>query len=122
MIKRLDTLDVATTDLVAASRAYEDNFSFRVARGIDDASATIVIGDAQIRLRSGAPVADLIAASGEGLAAIWLEADNVVEASMALRAAGVRYAPLRQEGDRRVLAVDPESANMVPLFIFDRNR
>ncbi|MGH7841913.1 MAG: VOC family protein [Candidatus Binataceae bacterium] len=120
MIKRFDRLDVATTDLGAASGAYEHNFGFSVRPGDDAETATIAIGDAEIRLRAGAPVAELIAATGEGLAAVWLEADDVDSVAAALQRAAVEFAPIRREGDRRVLAVNPGSANMVPLYIFDR--
>jgi hypothetical protein len=120
MIKRFDRLDVATTDLGAASAVYEQNFGFSVRTGDDGEHATIAIGDAQIRLQSGAPIAELIASSGEGLAAIWLEADDVASVAEALRRAAVDFAPVRQEGARRVLAVNPSAANMVPLYIFDR--
>ncbi|HLW71799.1 MAG TPA: VOC family protein [Candidatus Binataceae bacterium] len=120
MIKRFDRLDVATSDLAAASLAYEQNFGFSVLAGDGGESATIAIGDAQIRLQTGASVAELLASSGEGLAAIWLEADDVAIVADALRRAAVEFAPIRQEGDRRVLAINPAAANMVPLFIFDR--
>lgn len=119
MIKRLDRLDVATTDLAAAGTAYRNNFGFTVAADDAGVSATIRIGDAQILLETGASVADIIATSGEGLAAVWLEADDVEKMATDLQGAGILCAPLRREGDKRILAVDPKSANMVPLFIFD---
>jgi hypothetical protein len=59
-------------------------------------------------------------ATGEGLAALWLEADDVEPIVAALERAGLAYRPIRREGDRRVLEVDPSAANLVPLFIFDR--
>jgi predicted enzyme related to lactoylglutathione lyase len=120
VIKRFDRLDVATTDLAEASAAYEHNFGLSVIRGADGGSATIAIGDAEIRLREGAAVAEVIATSGEGLAAIWLEADDVEQVAAALQRSGVPVAALLHEGERRVLAIDPASANMVALFIFDR--
>jgi len=119
MIKRFDTLEVATTDLADAAGIYARNFGLKPAAPHDDA-VRIAIGDAQIRLRSGAAVADLIAASGEGLGAIWLEADDIDQVAGALERAAVKFAPIRREGDRRVLAVDASAANQVPLFIFDR--
>ena len=125
MIKRFDRLDVATSDLADAAAIYARNFGFAVRRksgsgeaGFDDALVTV--GDAEIRLRSGVGAADFIAANGEGLAAVWLEADNVDEVSAALDRAGLAHRPVRLEGDRRVLEVDPKAANMVLLFIFDR--
>jgi len=120
MIKRLDRLDIATSDLADAAAAYERNFDFKVRRipGSDD--AVIAIGDAEIRLRTGAAAADVIASAGEGLAAVWLEADDVEQVAGALRKAGLAFSPVRKEDGRRVLAVDPKAASMVPLFIFDR--
>ena len=120
MIKRFDRLEVATSDLADAGKAYEHNFGFTVRPASSPDEATIAIGDAEIRLRTGAPVADLLAATGEGLAAVWLEADDVDETAAVLSGAGVGFAPIRREGDRRVLAVDPKAANLVPLYIFDR--
>jgi predicted enzyme related to lactoylglutathione lyase len=120
MIKRFDRLDIATADLADATRLYEHNFDFVVRREGSSDDATIKIGDAEIRLRAGLAAADVIAATGEGLAAIWLEADDLDSVAAALKRAAVVFAPIRREGDRRVLAVDPKSANMVPLFIFDR--
>ncbi|HZP44997.1 MAG TPA: VOC family protein [Candidatus Binataceae bacterium] len=118
MIKRFDSVDVATADLADASRIYRQNFGLSIRTEGDE--ATIAIGDGLIRLRSGAAVSDLIAASGEGLAAVWLEAEDVEAASAALRQAGAKVAPIRIENGRRVVAVDPQSANCVPLYIFDR--
>jgi len=126
MIKRFDRLDVATSDLADASSIYERNFGFKVRReSAGDSSnasddALVTVGDAEIRLRSGAPVADFIAANGEGLAAVWLEADDVEAVAVALDRAGLARRPVHREGDRRILEVDPKAANMVPLFIFDR--
>ena len=119
MTQRFDRLDIATADLADATRLYENNFGFTVRRESLD-NATIKLGDAEIRLRSGAAATDLIATTGEGLAAIWLEAEDLETVAATLRKVGVAVAPIRREGDRRVLAVDPKAANMVPLFIFDR--
>jgi hypothetical protein len=120
MIKRFDRLDVATSDLGDAAAIYERNFGFAVRRetGADD--AIVNVGDAEIRLRSGADAASFIAANGEGLAAVWLEADDLDEVGAALDRAALAHRPIRHEGDRRILEIDPKAANMVPLFIFDR--
>ena len=120
MIKRFDRIEVATSDLPDAGKAYEHNFGFTVRPALSPDEATITIGDAEIRLRTGAPVADLLAATGEGLAAVWLEADDVDQTAATLSSAGIGFTPVRREGDRRVLAVDPKAANLVPLYIFDR--
>jgi predicted enzyme related to lactoylglutathione lyase len=120
MIKRFDRLEVVTSDLADAGKAYEHNFGFTVRPASCPDEATIAIGDAEIHLRAGAAVAAMLAATGEGLAAVWLEADDVEQTAAALSRAGVGFAPIRREGDRRVLAVDPKAANMVPLYICDR--
>jgi hypothetical protein len=119
MIKRFDRLDVAATDASDAGAVYEKNFGFNVRREGND-EAVIVLGDSEIRLRSGAAVADIIASAGEGLAAIWLEADDLDALAGAFTKAGVGFSPIRREGDRRVLAVDPQSSNMAAVFIFER--
>ena len=38
----------------------------------------------------------------------------------ALSKAGYNFQPLRTTGSRRILEVEPQAANQVPLFIFDR--
>ena len=120
MIKRFDRLDVATSDLSDATAIYERNFGFAVRREATSDDAIVNVGDAEIRLRAGADVASFIAANGEGLATVWLEADNLDEVGAALDRAALAHRPIRLEGDRRILEVDPKAANMVPLFIFDR--
>jgi hypothetical protein len=126
MIKRFDRLDVATADLADAASIYERNFGFAVHResAADGSNASddalVTVGDAEIRLRTGASVADFIATNGEGLAAVWLEADDVEAVAVGLDQAGLAHRPVRHEGDRRILEVDPKAANMVALFIFDR--
>lgn len=120
MIKRFDRLDIATTDLGDAAAVYAKNFGLTVSRQDSGTQATIAIGDAQIRLRSGPEVAELISSVGEGLAAVWLEADDVEQVAEALRAAGATMSPIRIEAGRRILAVAPQAANLVPLYIFDR--
>lgn len=120
MIQRFALLDIATTDLVDAISAYERNFDFTV-RQTDDANEAIIeLADAKIRLRTGASVADVISSSGEGLAAIWLETQDVQQIAEKLRAANIAMSPIRIEGGLRVLAVNPRSADMAPLFIFER--
>jgi predicted enzyme related to lactoylglutathione lyase len=120
MIKRFDRLEIVTSDLAGAGQVYEHNFGFAVQPGSSADEMSITIGDAEIRLRAGAPVANLLEATGEGLAAIWLEADDVDQTAAVLSGAGVGFAPVRREGQRRILAIDPQAANMVPLYIFDR--
>ena len=118
MIKRLDRLDVATTDLNDAASIYEKNFGFKVTRSGEQASVTI--GGAEIRLASGASAADAIKANGEGMFALWLEADDLDQVVASLKKAGIATDAIKSEAGRRTLVLDPKIANRVPLFIFDR--
>lgn len=86
----------------------------------DADEAIINLGDSQIRLRAGAAIADMLSSSGEGLAAIWLETDDVFKVAETLKDANIAAGPILVEADRRILAVNLASVNMVPLFIFDR--
>jgi len=119
MIKRFDRLDIATSDLADAVSTYEKNFDFTVRTSGSD-EATIDLGDSHIRLRTGSAIADFLLSSGEGLAAIWLEADDVYKVAETLKQANVATGSIQVEAGRRILSVNPASANMVPLFIFDR--
>jgi hypothetical protein len=120
MIKRFDRLDIATTDPADAAATFEKNFGFAVSRSSGSSEPTIKIGDSEIRLRSGSAVAEVIATAGEGLAAVWLEAEDLDQMVRALTAAGIAFSGPRLEDGRRILEVDYRAANMVALFIFDR--
>ena len=120
LLKRFDTLEVATADLEDAVKIYRQNFGFELKPGSATDSATLRVGGAEIRLVAGAAAAATIAATGEGLAGLWLEAEDIGQVVAALKAAGIDTPPARIEADRRVLALDPKIANQVPLFIFDR--
>src|SRR5437764_3216039 len=119
-IKRLDRLDVATTDLSDAASIYEKNFGFRVTRAPGSDTAIVSIGGAQIRLMSGASAEQALAASGEGMFALWLEAEDLDDVIFAFEKAGIAIGEVKAEPGRRYLAVDPKVANQVPLYIFDR--
>ena len=119
MLKRLDTLEIATADVNDAARIYADNFGFKVAKSEDGEAAIVKVGDAEIRLAAGAQSAT-VDTSAEGMIALWIETDDVAKVAADLREAGIETTPIREENDRRILAVDPKTANQVPLFIFDR--
>lgn len=119
-MKRLDRLDVATTDLSDAASIYEKNFGFAVTRDAAGNLATVKVGGAEIRLVAGESVAAQIAANGEGMYALWLEADDLEAVAAALRKAGIDPGAIKNEAGQRVLAIDPKFANQVPLYIFDR--
>ncbi len=116
MIKRLDTLEVATSDLADAASIYEKNFGFAVARPADGKSASVKVGGAEIRLVAAAA----IDSSSEGMIGLWLEAEDVDQVIADFRAAGLDAGAIRIESGRRILTIDPKLANQVPLFIFDR--
>ncbi|MGH7949298.1 MAG: VOC family protein [Candidatus Binataceae bacterium] len=120
MIKRLATLDVATSDLGETAETYRRNFSFAVKASPDGATAVVTVGDAEIRLRADSSAAQFVAQNGEGMSTLWLEADDVTIVAAALKRAGHEVGEPRIESGRRVLAIDPKISNQVPLFIFDR--
>jgi predicted enzyme related to lactoylglutathione lyase len=120
MLKRLDSIEVATSDLADAASLYEKNFGFRVTKSADGKSASVEVGGATIRLASGDTAAAAIAASGEGMIALWLEADDVDLVVADFHRAGLSIGAIRLESGRRILEIDPKLANHVPLFIFDR--
>jgi hypothetical protein len=115
MIKRLDMVEVATTDLADAASIYEKNFGFAVARSADGKSASVKVGGAEIRL-----VAAALDTPNEGMFALWLEADDVDRVIADFRVAGFDAGAIRIESGRRIVTIDPELTNQVPLFIFDR--
>lgn len=115
-MKRLDRLEIATPDLEDAAKIWHQNFGFEVRKSSDGSVATISIGGAEVQFKSSAKAEP----STEGMAALWLEADDVERVVIALKKAGLTPAPIRREANRRVLAIDPKVANQVPLFIFDR--
>jgi len=117
MIKRLDMLEVATTDLADASSIYGKNFGFSVIRAADGKSASVKVGGAEIRL-----VGAGVDSSSEGMIGLWLEAEDVDQVIADFRVAGISLdaGAIRKESGRRVLTIDPKLANQVPLFIFDR--
>jgi predicted enzyme related to lactoylglutathione lyase len=116
MIKRLDTLEVATSDLADAASIYQKNFGFSVIQSDDGKSATVKVGGAEIRLVAGAT----IDSSSEGMIGLWLEAEDVDQVVANFHIAGLDAGAIEIEAGRRVLTVDPKFANQVPLFIFDR--
>ncbi len=92
MIKRLVTLEVATSDLADAASIYEKNIGFAVARAPDRKSASVKVGGAEIRL-----VAAAIDSSSEGMIGLWLEADDVDQVIADFRAAGLDAGAIRIE-------------------------
>ena len=120
LLKRFDTLEIATADLDDAIKTYQGNFGFELKSGPAGDRATLKVGDAQIALIGGAAAGPTLSATGEGLAGLWLEAEDIDRVAAALRRAGIEPPPARIDQKRRLLALDPAITNQVPLFIFDR--
>ncbi|HUO03660.1 MAG TPA: VOC family protein [Candidatus Binataceae bacterium] len=120
MLKRLDTLEVATADLADAASIYSRQFGFAVTKSADGKSAIVKVGGAEIKLAAGDAAAAAIAAGGEGMIGLWLEANDVDQVVAAFKRAGLDAGAIRAESGRRILAIDPKLSNQVPLFIFDR--
>jgi Glyoxalase/Bleomycin resistance protein/Dioxygenase superfamily len=120
MLKRLDRLDVLTLDLDDAVATYRRNFGFDVRLSPDGNGATVTIGCSEIHLKSGPSIALPIAEQGEGMTALWLEAEDLEEVVAAFKRAGIKCGAVAQQADRRVVQVDPSASGRVPLFIFDR--
>ena len=120
LMKRFDALEVATSDLGDAVRTYQSNFGFELKSASGGDTATLKVGGAEIRLIAGAAAAATIAASGEGLAGLWLETEDVQQVLAAFKNAGLEAPSPKIDQGRRVIAIDPKIANQVPLFIFDR--
>jgi hypothetical protein len=120
LLKRFDALEVATSDLGDAVRTYQSNFGFELRPGCGGDTATLRVGGAEIRLVAGAATAATITASGEGLAGLWLETEDLQQVVAALKSAGFEAPSPKIDQGRRVIAIDPKIANHVPLFIFDR--
>ena len=116
MIKRLDTLEIATSDLTDASSIYAKNFGFSVIQPEDGRSASAKVGGAEIRLVTGGA----IDSSNEGMIGLWLEAEDVDQVVANFHIAGLDAGMIQIEGGRRILTIDPKLTNQVPLFIFDR--
>jgi hypothetical protein len=114
-IKRLDRIEVSTADLNDAVSVYRRNFDLGVKLAPGGNSAAVSIGDAEISLMPAGPQADL-----EGMSGVWLEAEDVDAVCAALGKGGYGFKPIRVAGSRRLVEVEPKSANQVPLFIFDR--
>jgi hypothetical protein len=114
-LKRLDRLDVTTTDVKDAASVYQRNFGLGVKLAPDAASASVSIGDAEISLIPAASQAE-----SEGMSGLWLEAQDVEAVCAALTSRGYGFKPIRAANGRRIVEVEPQSANQVPLFIFDR--
>jgi hypothetical protein len=119
-LKRLDTLEVATSDLKDAAEVYQKNFALKLKRPMERDSASLAIGDCEIRLVSASSASYPLGSSEEGMAAVYLEAEDVETVLETLKDAGYETGEIKTQGGRRILLIDPKLSNGVPLFIFDR--
>lgn len=121
---QLKTLTAAVKDVDAALATFQKNFGFALARRTLDAksgssSAFLTIGAAEIELRSSTtgPLAESVAARGEGLFQIELEVEDLQAAHATLTERGLRSAFEADAGGRRVLRVDVAHTHGVPLVL-----
>jgi catechol 2,3-dioxygenase-like lactoylglutathione lyase family enzyme len=131
--QRIDHVTVLTPDAAKATATFRDYFSLGDApvgplgaatagagAGAEGASA-LTIGGARIefvRPDRETPLANALATSGEGMAALCLEVANLDDAARALGQAGIRCA-IERAGGRRVIRIDPASAHGVRLALVD---
>jgi|SRR5579875_2995067 len=113
LVKRLDSVEIIVPSIAQASATYSHNFDLRALPEGDAHRAVITIGGAKLKLVEGPP-------SAQGLAGLWLEAEDVDQLTAALDAAALSYKPLRRAGGLRILEIDRRHTNQVALFIFDR--
>lgn len=118
LLKRLAQVEITAAKPGEAAAAYARNFGFRIRESAG--GATIVeVGAVELRLvappESGSP-----GSAREGLAALWLEADDLGAVADVLRAKGISVAPPRTATGIRILKIPPTATGNVPLFVFDR--
>jgi len=121
---QLKTLTAAVKDVDAALATFQKNFGFALARRSTDqkdgsSSAFLTIGAAEIELRSSTtgPIADGVAARGEGLFQIELEVADLQAAHATLTERGLRSAFETDAAGRRLLRVDVAHTHGVPLVL-----
>ena len=121
---QLKILTAAVKDVDAALATFQKNFGFALARRSSDAqsgssSAFLTIGAAEIELRSSTagPIADNVAARGEGLFQIELEVADLQAAHATLTERGLKSAFETDAGGRRLLRVDVAHTHGVPLVL-----
>jgi hypothetical protein len=110
LLKRLAEIDVSAAAPAAAAATYQHNFGF-ARRSTADAER-IVVGDAELRI--------LPAAGREGLAALWLECNDLDRVIAALTEAGIAPPPARVESGMRMIELDPHHTAGARVVVFDR--
>jgi catechol 2,3-dioxygenase-like lactoylglutathione lyase family enzyme len=133
---RIERVIVATPDAAAAAETFRRLFDLRetltspAAGGADTATDAAGDGDARVLAISraeiafvtppaGTALADALATSGEGMAALRLEVADVDAAVSVLEHAGIRFEVERGEG-ARIVHVDPATAHGVRLSLVGR--
>jgi len=109
LLERLAEVEIAAGDPSAAAAIYERNFGF--ARRTTPDGERITVGDSELKI--------VPAASRDGLAALWLECDDLDRVAAALADAGVGASPIRVIDGRRTLELDPGRMAGARIVIFD---
>jgi len=128
--RRLFGLNDAATDAAAAggaavtagAAATGGAATTAAAAGNGDAARVLAISHAEIAFvtpAAGTALADALATSGEGMAALRLEVADVDAAVRALEHAGIRF-ELERNAGARIVHVDPATAHGVRLSLVGR--
>jgi hypothetical protein len=113
LLKALERIDVAVTELEPALATYRRNFGLQPrGQGRDGEPVLLPIGESAIGLVAAA-------GAGQGMVGLWLLADDVTQVRAALAQAGFSCGPIRRQGAMRVLEVD-RTCGQGAIFIFDR--
>ncbi len=117
--RRIDHVTVATPDAAAAHATFQRLFGFATAPG---AGAAVQVGDARVEFvtpAAGTGLADVLAASGEGMAELCLQVASLDDAAQTLDRGGIAYTSDAAAG-RRVIRVEPSAAHGVRLSLIER--
>jgi len=110
LIDQLAEVEISAADPAAAAAVYERNFGF--ARRTTPDGERIIVGDSELKI---------VPSTGrEGLAALWLECEDLDRVAAALTDAGVAASPIRVIDGRRILELDPARTAGARIVIFAR--
>ncbi|NLG85695.1 MAG: methylmalonyl-CoA epimerase [Firmicutes bacterium] len=132
MIKKIDHVGIAVSNMEEACRFYEDVLEIKVT-GTEEVkeqkviTAFLPVGDSEIELLAptapDSPIARFIEKRGEGIQHIALRVDDIEAELERLKAAGVRLIdekPRRGAGGAKIAFIHPKATGGVLLEISER--